>query len=127
MSSPRFTRPGLLRELAGLLVEWLWDSPRPSPVPYQPPELPADVPPGLVRTRIVCDECLTPDEYRACGGNRRGTAWWWLREESGPFVPVPLPAGTEPLDVTLDLEPGCYVLGTGRRPHRTIRRRIVVQ
>ena len=69
--------------------------------------------PRLLLVRITCEECL-PSHYVRFHGVHRGYCWWWLRHDDGWFSAVELPRGDLPLNHLVYLEPGRYVLRTGR-------------
>ena len=66
-----------------------------------------------VRFKLKHDPGFDEDEFDDLSF---GQAHWWLKQDGGDFVRLPRKVrGCEPLDLSVDLEPGTYLLGTGPR------------
>lgn len=64
--------------------------------------------------------------HRRCSSD--GQRHWWLRRQDGDFVALPERVrGDRAIEVTLDLEPGTYILGAGPAGGHGVRQTIVVE
>jgi len=71
-----------------------------------------------MKVRIETLDRMSNRGFHRCGGHSSGAARWWIRGDGGfadlSHVYVGDLRGDRYLQIELDLEPGDYVVGTGR-------------
>lgn len=81
----------------------------------------------MTRTTITNSSRMSNTTYhQRCSSD--GQRHWWLRDEHGDFVELPQRCrGDRDIEVTLDLTPGIYTLGTGPTGRHGVRETITVE